>query len=116
MIDFDGVQQPTLSPRMLEKIADTFSRKMGRACTAEDAQAWWNWIWPDFESYWSVKRYRNISRAILSWATRAKEYELEKALDAGAVAINVELERKQEILNAEENVTQIDYFAAKVAK
>lgn len=115
-IDFVAVQQPCLSPAMLNKIADTFARKLGRAATADDAEAWWNWIWPEFETYWSAKRYQNISRAILSWAARCRDYELEKALDAREVAANVELERKQEILNAEDNVTKIDYFAAKVAK
>jgi hypothetical protein len=115
-IDHVAVQQPALSPGMLGKIADTFTRKMGRSCTAEDAQAWWMWIWPDFESYWSSKRYRNISRAILSWAARCREDELEKSLAAREVAINIELERKQEILNAEDNVTSIDYFANRGVK
>lgn len=115
-IDFVAVQQPRLSPAMLDKIADTFSRKMGRACSSADALAWWNWIWPEFETYWSAKRYQNISRAILSWAARCRDHELEQAVAASEVAANVELERKQEILNAEDNVTKIDYFAAKVAK
>ena len=114
-VDFQAVAQPQLSPAMLAKIADTFSRKQGRAATAEDAQAWWDWIWPEFETYWSAKRYRNIARAILSWAARCREHELDQALAAREVAENIALERKQEILNAEDNVTQIDYFA-KVAK
>ena len=115
-VDFTAVAQPSLSPAMLNKIADTFSRKLGRVATADDALAWWDWIWPEFETYWSAKRYRNIARAILSWAARCREHELEQALDAREVAANIELERKQEILNAEDNVTKIDYFAQKVAK
>jgi len=115
-VDFSAVAQPTLSPAMLNKIADTFSRKLGRASTSEDALAWWDWIWPEFETYWSAKRYRNIARAILSWAARCRDYELEKALDAREIAANVELERKQEILNAEGNVTRIDYFSQRVGK
>ena len=47
-IDFDGVEQPRLSPRLRDKIADTFRRKLGRHCTSRDAEAWWDWIWPDF--------------------------------------------------------------------
>ncbi|MBP53364.1 MAG: hypothetical protein GY772_20635 [bacterium] len=114
-VDFTVVAQPRLSPAMLDKIADTFQRKQGRSATAEDAQAWWDWIWPEFETYWSAKRYRNIARAILSWAARCREHELEQALVVCEVAKNIALERKQESLNAEDNVTQIDYFA-KVAK
>ena len=52
---------------------------------------------------------------ILSWAARCREHELEQALVVCEVAKNIALERKQESLNAEDNVTQIDYFA-KVAK
>ena len=115
-VDFVAVAQPRLSPAMLNKIADTFRRKQGRNATAEDAQAWWNWIWPEFETYWSAKRYRNISRAILSWSARCREHELEQALAAREVSANIELERKQEILNAEDNVTKIDYFSQKVAR
>ncbi len=41
---------------------------------------------------------------------------MEKSLDAREVATNIELERKQEILNAEDNVTKIDYFANRGVK
>ena len=114
-IDFDGVQQPPLSPRMLEKIADTFSRKLGRPCSATDAQAWWDWIWPDFEGYWRAKRYRNIGRAITGWASRVREHELDRALEAAASSENAELQLKQQKLNEEAetvaaSVVPIDYF------
>lgn len=100
---------------MLEKVADTFRRKLGRPYTEDDALAWWNWVWPDFESYWKAKRYRNLSRAILGWAARVREYELDRAIETAAIAANIQLENKQEQINSEAEeasagVTPIDYF------
>ena len=111
-IDVEGIEQPNLSANLLAKIADTFERKLGRTCSEEDAAAWWDWIWPDFEIYWRQKKYRAVGRAILGWASRIRGYELDAALQAREVATNLALEKEQRALNeAASNVTQIDYFA-----
>mgnify|MGYP003646090486 CR=1 FL=1 len=111
-VDFSALEQPHLSPALLEKIADTFSRKIGGAYSADDALAWWNWVWPDFEAYWRKRRYKDLGRAIISWAGRTRVYDIQAAINAASVSENIELEREQERLNEEAgNVVKIDYFA-----
>ena len=110
-IDCDEVRQPKLSPALLDKIADTFHRKMGRPATREDAQAWWDWIWPDFESYWGSKRYKSVSRAVQGWAARVRPHELDQAIAAREAAENHRLANEQTRLNEQADVTRIDYFA-----
>ena len=113
-IDFVGREQPKLSPAMLAKIADTVSRKTGRVYTTADAEAWWDWSWPNFEQYWAIKRYRNISRAITGWANRIRVEDMDAALDAVSARDNAALEQEQSRLNAEavaDAPTPINYFA-----
>jgi len=114
-IGYEEIEQPSLSPALLSKVADTFCRKTGRKYTAENAQAWWDWIWPTFESYWKKKRYRNVSRAILAWASRVSEREIVEAIRVASVSENVALEDHQSELNertsAVGEVVEIDYFA-----
>ena len=113
-IDFDGLAQPKLSPRMLRKIADTFQRKIGRRFSEDDALAWWNWVWPNFESYWRAKKYRNISRAILGWASRVQESEIAQAREAARISSDLELQDRQDEINENSessSVVKIDYFS-----
>jgi hypothetical protein len=111
-VEFRTLEQPQLSPALLAKIADTFSRKIGGNYSADDALAWWDWIWPNFEAYWLKRRYRNVGRAILSWAARIRDSDIRAALDAASFSENLALEREQEKLNeAADNIVGIDYFS-----
>lgn len=111
-IDFKGVSQPRLAPNLQDKIADTFRRKLGREVTREEVLAWWDWIWPDFESYWGQKRYRNIGRAIQGWAARIRPHELDQAVKVKETYVNQQLDKSQQALNEQsDNITSIDYFS-----
>ena len=114
-IGYEETEQPNLSPALLDKIADTFYRKTGRTYTPLHAQAWWDWVWPVFESYWKQKRYRSVSRAILSWASRVHERDIIEAIRVTSVAENIALETQQSEMNerprAVGQVVQIDYFS-----
>lgn len=99
MIDYEGPAQPSLSPRMLDKIADTMNRKLGGGVTASDAQAWWDFTWPDFEGY--LERYKDHGRAILNWARRATLQDLERAREAARMkAERAELDKLRPMAEA----------------
>ena len=112
-VDFRALEQPQLSPALLAKIADTFSRKIGGNYSSDDALAWWNWVWPDFEAYWQKRRYKDVGRAIIAWARRTRVSDIQAALNAASVSENMDLEREQERLNEEagSNLIKIDYFS-----
>ena len=114
-VGFKGLEQPKLAPVLLDKIADTFTRRLGGSYTASDAAAWWNWVWPVFEGEWQQRRYKNLGRAILQWAGRTHMWEVEKARKAGDLNHNQHLVEEQRRLNAAsqpgDEVVQIDYFA-----
>ena len=100
-IDAEVVKQPKLSPRFVLSIAQTLTSRTGVLCGAEEAQAWWDFVWPQFALYWEKKKYRNVSRAISSWATRATSEDVRRALRIRNDLENQSLEKAQEKLNTE---------------
>lgn len=78
--DYEPAARLVLSPALLKRVAEALHDATGVSCTEADAEAWWAYTWTAYETY--KKRYRNHTRAILAWASRARREDLQRAFDA----------------------------------
>jgi hypothetical protein len=83
----------------------------GLDLSADDVRAWFDFVWPQY----AARRYSKHQRAITSWWSRARVWEVERAIarrdEIANQADNARLEKEAESESREANVVRIDHFA-----
>jgi len=90
------MEKPTFGPRFYQELA--FDNPLGMYITERDVEAWWHYIaWPKYK----IRRYKNHTRAVMSWWSRITVADLVRAREAAERAQLAEAMAVQEQMDAE---------------
>ena len=104
-------RKPVMSYRFWAELA--YHNPLGIPMTAEDARAWFDYVWPLYREY----GYQRHRKAISRWWMRLTEREMERALELRDRIVEearlAELEARGRALVPDDKVVAVD-FASRI--